>query len=112
MKRNIPHVQHSFIPREEPFVCGHCGTAVKPLGKGTYRDHCPQCLHSKHVDRDGPGDRLSECKGFLIPTAIDHDGKKGTMIVYECEACGKKSRNKASDDDDIIAFMKTIEGMQ
>lgn len=97
-----------FIPREESFTCEYCGRATDPLGKGTYRDHCPACLHSKHVDRDGPGDRLSACQGLLEPTAIDQDSKKGVMIVYRCLKCGKSSRNRAAPDDDIIGFsMKT-----
>jgi len=93
-----------FIPREEPFTCAHCDAVVQPLGKGTYRDHCPLCLWSKHVDRDGPGDRLSPCQGLLAPTAVDYDGKKGYVIEYECLACGKTSRNKAAPDDDVIGF--------
>ena len=93
-----------FIPREEPFVCEHCGHPTTPLGKGTYRDHCPQCLFSKHVDRDGPGDRLSTCHGLLRPTGVDQSGKKGFMILYECMACGKKSRNRAAMDDDLVGF--------
>lgn len=99
----------AFIPREESFVCEHCGIAVEPLGKGTYRDHCPECLSSKHVDRDGPGDRLSSCKGILKPVAIDQDAKKGFVIVYECEKCRKSSRNRAAPDDKIIEFMKKIQ---
>ena len=95
-----------FIPREEPFICEHCSFAVQPLGKGTYRDHCPKCLYSKHVDKEGPGDRLSECKGLLKPTAIDQDSKKGFVIVHVCEKCGKIQRNKAAPDDDIIGYMQ------
>ncbi len=98
----------TFIAREEQFVCEKCGQHVMPLGKGTYRDHCPSCLHSKHVDRDGPGDRLSACKSVLVPTHIDHDGKKGTMIVYRCAGCSKVSRNRAAPDDDILGFAQDI----
>lgn len=94
----------TFIAREEAFVCAHCGTAVQPLGRGTYRDHCPACLYSMHVDRDGPGDRLSACKGLLKPIHIDQSGKKGIMIGYECMKCGKTSRNRAAPDDDILGF--------
>lgn len=97
-----------FIPREEPFVCDHCGENVKTLRQGTYRDHCPTCLFSKHVDKDGPGDRLSSCKGTLEPIAIDQDDKKGFMILYQCVNCGKRSRNRAADDDDIVGFMNNI----
>jgi hypothetical protein len=45
-----------FIARQEPFVCEHCGKAVEPLAKGSYRNHCPHCLWSKHVDDVGPGE--------------------------------------------------------
>ncbi len=98
----------AFIPREEAFICEHCGVSVEPLGQGTYRDHCPACLYSKHVDHDGPGDRLSACKSFLRPVAVDQDGKKGFVIVYKCEKCGKTSRNRAADDDGIIEFMQKM----
>ncbi len=93
-----------FIPREESFVCEHCGLAVEPLGKGTYRDHCPKCLYSKHVDDLGPGDRASTCLGLLKPVSIDQDSKKGFVIVYECEQCRRSSRNKAAEDDDLVGF--------
>ena len=95
-----------FIPREEPFICENCGLSVTPLGKGTYRNHCPQCLHSKHVDDIGPGDRASTCQGLLVPTEIDQDPKKGFVIVQKCNRCGKIARNRAAEDDDLLAFMK------
>lgn len=94
-----------FIPREETFICEHCGIAVEPLGRGTYRNHCPKCLFSKHVDRDGPGDRLSSCLSLLEPISIDQDGKKGFMIQYRCVKCGKISRNRAAPDDSLLDFM-------
>lgn len=101
-----------FIPREEPFTCDCCEAVVQPLGKGTYRDHCPRCLWGKHVDRDGPGDRLSPCGGLLMPTAIDQDGKKGTVIEYECLSCGKTSRNKAAPDDDVVEFASKVNAIE
>ncbi len=90
-----------FIPREEAFTCEHCGTAVEPLSGGTYRDHCPRCLWSKHVDDLGPGDRASLCKGLLRPVGIDTDSKKGFVILYACEKCGKRHRNRSAPDDDL-----------
>ncbi|MEQ1849696.1 MAG: RNHCP domain-containing protein [Candidatus Peribacteraceae bacterium] len=97
-----------FIPREEPFTCEYCRAAVEPLTKGTYRDHCPVCLFSKHVDRDGPGDRLSECQGMLKPVGIDQDSKKGFVILYTCKKCGKKHRNKAAPDDRLSEFSSNL----
>ena len=95
-----------FIARQEPFVCEHCHAEVLPLEKGTYRNHCPVCLWSKHVDKDGPGDRLSECLGLMEPTGMDHDGKRGWMIVHKCVKCGKKIPNKVAPDDDDTKFPK------
>ena len=95
----------TFIPREEFFICGHCQKPVEPLGKGTYRNHCPWCLWSKHVDERGPGDRNSLCKGLMKASGIDQDGKKGFVIVSLCEKCGKVSRNRAAPDDHLQEFI-------
>ncbi len=90
-----------FIAREEPFTCEHCGANVQPLGRGTYRNHCPHCLYSKHVDRDGPGDRASQCQGLMKPAGLDYRSGKGWMIRHECERCGKRIVNKPAPDDHL-----------
>ncbi len=95
-----------FISRQEPFTCEHCGVAVEPLEHGTCRNHCPQCLWSKHVDDQGPGDRASLCQGLMKPTGVDHDGKRGWLIVHVCEQCGKKILNKTAPDDDMSVITK------
>ncbi len=94
----------TFIPREEAFTCVHCGQDVAPLDGGTYRDHCPLCLHGLHVDLNGPGDRLNPCQGLLAPVGIDHDGKKGFVIVYRCGKCKRQLRNKAAPDDRLDSW--------
>ncbi len=93
-----------FIPREEAFTCEHCDFGVQPLGKGTYRSHCPKCLYSKHVDLHGPGDRLNPCQGLMKPIGIDSDSKKGFVVMHECVKCGKVVRNRAAKDDGILEF--------
>ena len=94
----------TFIPREEQFTCEHCGVIVEPLEGGSYRNHCPRCLYSKHVDAAGPGDRASTCLGLMIPDHLDQDGKKGWLIVHVCEKCEKTIPNKTAPDDDITEF--------
>lgn len=94
----------TFIAREEPFTCSHCGAAIEPLGSGSYRNHCPHCLWSKHVDHEGPGDRASLCQGLMAPVGIDHDAKKGWMILHRCVKCGKEIPNKTAPDDDQTVF--------
>lgn len=52
------------------FVCEFCHAEVYPLVNGSYRNHCPRCLFSKHVD-DSLGDRASHCRrSFLLRRAI------------------------------------------
>ena len=97
-----------FIPRQEPFVCDHCGMHVQPLAHGTYRNHCPGCLFSKHVDLTGPGDRANPCHGLMQPVIIDQDGKKGFVIVHHCLRCAATSRNRACSDDDLVGFAQRI----
>ncbi len=95
----------SFLPRQEPFTCEHCGAAVEPLEQGTCRSHCPLCLFSKHVDIH-PGDRASVCRGLMEPVGIDQTGKKGLVVIHRCTRCKVVKRNKAAPDDQIIEFME------
>ena len=57
-----------FKEIDEEFICDNCGMKVPKLGYSC-RDHCPYCLHSKHVDVN-PGDRLEECHGDLVPVSL------------------------------------------
>ena len=84
----------------EGFVCKHCGFKNGPAEK-TCRNHCAQCLYSMHIDKDTPGDRKSACGSMMIPFSIDKSGKKGIMITHKCLKCGKISRNKTADDDNM-----------
>lgn len=90
-----------FIARQEPFLCEHCGASVEPLPSGSYRNHCPNCLHSKHVDDAGPGDRESSCGGLMRPVMIEQSGKKGWLVTHVCNRCGKRIVNKLAPDDDM-----------
>jgi hypothetical protein len=90
-----------FIAREEAFTCEHCGEQVSPLVHGSYRNHCPFCLYSKHVDESGPGDRESSCGGLMEPTGLEYSGKKGWLIQHQCEKCRKRIPNKTAPDDDL-----------
>lgn len=95
-----------FTKLDEGFVCGKCGAKVDPLGY-TSRDHCPKCLYSLHVDLS-PGDRMNDCNGLLKPVNIENNSKKGYVIVYKCEKCGKLHKNKAASDDDFKEILKIM----
>ncbi len=82
----------------EGFCCAHCGAEVPPLANGSYRNHCPTCLYSLHVDLF-PGDRANGCGGLLEPVGVEYSGKKGWIITHRCTRCGALRRNKAALDD-------------
>lgn len=80
------------------FRCLVCGAEVPPLANGSYRNHCPFCLSSLHVDVN-PGDRASDCGGVLDAVSVEHSGKKGWVIVHRCQRCGAVRRNRSALDD-------------
>ena len=49
----------NFVKNDDEFICDNCGRKVPKLGYSS-RNHCPYCLHSKHVDIK-PGDRMETC---------------------------------------------------
>ncbi len=75
-----------------------CGTDVLPLTQGSYRNHCPVCLSSLHVDVN-PGDRANDCGGVLEAVGAELTGNKGWVIVHRCRRCGEVRRNRAALDD-------------
>lgn len=94
----------NFTEIDEEFTCENCGRKVKKLGYSC-RNHCPYCLYSKHVD-NMPGDRQEECHGKLKPVGVELDSKKGYVIIFKCEKCGKIRRNKAAKDDNMELIIK------
>lgn len=78
------------------FICANCGKEVLPLTNGSYRNHCPHCLYSLHVDNT-PGDRASNCKGLMKPIGVIYHSKKGYQIQHKCEKCGFERTNKIAE---------------
>lgn len=87
------------------FTCDNCGNTVEPLGY-TARDHCPNCLCSKHVDIN-PGDRKAECQGTLRPIAIEK-AKKNYKIIYRCDKCKEVKKNIMANDDNMDLIIKIM----
>jgi len=100
-------MSRKFIMIDEGFVCAYCGKTVLPIGY-TARDHCPNCLRSKHVDIN-PGDRNATCGGMMMPVAIEKC-QKGIKLVYSCQRCGMIKKNIAARDDDMELIIKISSG--
>ena len=89
------------------FICINCGATVLPLTNGSYRNHCPCCLCSLHIDCM-PGDRANDCFGLMKPVGFRNHSKKGWQITHHCEKCGMKKVNRTAPDDidTVIKMMK------
>lgn len=97
-----------FIMINESFICENCGRKIEKDTRGWVRNHCPFCLYSKHLDKDFPWDRKSDCHWLMKPTGINNKKNKWWMIEHTCEKCRKKMLNKVSDDDNFIDFIKKM----
>ncbi len=86
-----------FFMIEDPFKCSNCGYEVNEL-KYTVRNHCPNCLYSKHVDIN-PGDRKEQCQGLMEPIGIEKNKKDTYKIIYRCQLCGVVKKNIMAKDD-------------
>lgn len=82
------------------FDCIRCGRPIPQHSGGSYRNHCPRCLWSRHVDVM-PGDRGADCGGAMEPIGVDHSGKKGYILIHRCTVCGAEDRNRLAPDDDM-----------
>ena len=79
------------------FTCLQCGLEVIPLSNGSYRNHCPRCLYSRHLDVI-PGDRASSCGGMMEPIGLKHKSGKGLQVVHRCMTCRAVRVNRVSSD--------------
>ena len=103
----LSFITMKFIARNDGFICDHCGKCVLPAER-TFRNHCPFCLYSKHVDGDVPGDRASHCGGIMKPISIALGGKKTDFtLTHQCLRCGHIRKNRQQLDDDVAQIIKT-----
>ncbi len=79
------------------FTCENCNEEIHPVTNGRYRNHCPLCLYSVHLDV-WPGDRASSCKGLMQPMQLTYKSKKGWQIVHRCLSCGAQKACRVAED--------------
>lgn len=96
--------KRNFTRVRENFECGNCGFKVEGDG---YTDHCPKCLWGRHVDREIPGDRESECGALMEPMRVIYE-KGEYKIEYRCNACSHKFRVRAGIDDDRERLLELV----
>lgn len=90
------------------FKCENCHKNIKKHPEWSARNHCPYCLHSKHLDEKYPWDRKSNCLWIMKPVWIDHKKNKWNMIKHKCIKCEKEILNKIAPDDDFLSLVKKL----
>ena len=106
----MSRIEYTSIHGSDAFVCGRCGAGVLPPESGTRnRNHCPECLWSRHVD-NRTGDRLSVCGGLMEPIAVwARDGGEWAL-VHRCVKCGIVRVNRIAPDDSTLRLLGLATG--
>jgi hypothetical protein len=102
------------------FTCMHCRSFVcadAALSGVHNRNHCPYCLVSRHLDLFEAGDRLSACKGAMLPVALTwkrslkkyaRPGDGELMLIHQCKDCDRLSINRIAADDDNALILSLL----
>lgn len=95
----------------DEFRCVNCGIMVgAPYSGSKQRNHCPNCLHSRHVD-NSPGDRSANCGSVMEPISI-WVRKEEWTILHRCKGCGVIHSNRiASDDNEMLLLSIASQAM-
>ncbi|MFG2875257.1 RNHCP domain-containing protein [Streptomyces sp. NPDC048337] len=88
------------------FACAWCGLTVSAYAAdGVLRNHCPSCLHSRHVldhIEGGP----SDCEGRMSPIAIAVLRTGDWMVIHRCARCAELTSNPVSADGNQLILMR------
>ena len=94
--------------RADTFRCASCRLDVSLDAPGTsHRNHCPNCLTSRHVDLRRPGDRAAECGARMEPIAVAVRGDGEWVLVHRCTGCDALSANRTAGDDNPLLLVRT-----
>ncbi|MET9708682.1 RNHCP domain-containing protein [Nocardiopsis alba] len=94
-------------PTAESFRCLECRLDVSTRAPGTaHRNHCPNCLASRHVDGRLPGDRSAGCGGRMTAVGMTARSDGEWMLVHRCVSCGGLGTNRVAGDDNVRALVR------
>jgi hypothetical protein len=90
------------------FRCRNCSLDVPMAAPGTaHRNHCPNCLWSRHVD-DSPGDRAAatDCGASMEPVSVSVRPDGEWALVHRCTNCRSVHLNRIAGDDNPLMLMR------
>ncbi|MEU8778722.1 RNHCP domain-containing protein [Streptomyces sp. NPDC048606] len=88
------------------FACAWCGLTVSAYAAdGVPRNHCPSCLHSRHV-LDHVEGGASDCEGRMSPIAIAVLRTGDWMVIHRCVRCDELTSNPVCVDDNQLILMR------
>ncbi|SDJ60521.1 RNHCP domain-containing protein [Streptomyces indicus] len=102
--------QHRTTPSAalstDTFTCVRCGLTVSSYAADTTRrNHCPSCLHSRHVLDQVEGGP-SACGSRMSPIAIAVLRTGDWTLVHRCVRCGELSSDPVCADDNQLILMR------
>ncbi|GAA1346393.1 RNHCP domain-containing protein [Saccharothrix algeriensis] len=99
--------RRGHAPPGGAFRCAGCRLDVPLDAPGTaHRNHCPQCLDSRHVDGRVPGDRAAGCGGRMEALSLSSRPDGEWLIIHHCLVCGELSANRIAGDDNPLALLR------
>lgn len=99
--------RHRSSERVRSFRCVQCRLDVSTDAPGTaHRNHCPNCLWSRHLDDDTPGDRASSCQAKMEPIAITAKRDGEWLLIHRCAGCGRLRQNRVAGDDNALLLVR------
>lgn len=92
---------------DQAFKCGRCRAFIgAPATGGRHRNHCPMCLHSRHVDGNRPGDRRGDCGSLMAPVGVVQRRNGEQIILHRCLGCGRERPNRVAADDNPVLLLR------
>ncbi|MGW7519916.1 RNHCP domain-containing protein [Streptomyces sp. NPDC054796] len=96
----------SSFARTNTFRCLWCGLTVTALAPdGSRRNHCPSCVHSRHVHDHVEGGP-SECGSRMTPIAIAVLRTGDWMVIHRCTRCDELTSSPVCGDDNQLILMR------
>lgn len=106
MSDNPDHQPFTPSARADTFACVRCGLTVTSYAPdGRRRDHCPSCLHSRHVTDHVDGGP-SGCRARMTPLSIAVPRGGDWMVIHRCTRCEELTSSATSGDDNQLILMR------